>query len=90
MEFKKCKRCGNFFLSNNDVCYSCSTKDEYEITKLKKFFELNDQSYSLEEISFNTGIKLSNLDRYMNKDEFKDISKKLNKSNNIDNLSINL
>ena len=41
MEFKKCKRCGCFFVSNNDICGKCSPKDEYEITKLKNYFEEN-------------------------------------------------
>lgn len=90
MEFKKCNRCGNFFVSDKDTCYNCSTKDELEITKLKNYFEINSNADSLEEISNNTGITIKNLDRYMNKDEFKKISKNITHLKEFDNLSTNL
>ena len=92
-EFKKCKRCGNFFISNKDICGNCISKDELEITKLKNYFELNSDVSSLEEISNYTGITVKNLDRYLTFDEFKNISEELNKNNktsNFNNLSINL
>lgn len=92
-EFKKCKRCGSFFVSNNDVCGNCSSKDELEITKLKNYFELNSEASSLEEISNNTGITVKNLDRYMEFDEFKKISKEINENNTLydfNNISVSM
>lgn len=92
-EFKKCERCGNFFVSNNNVCGNCSSKDEFEITKLKNYFELNSEASSLEEISNDTGITVKNLDRYMDFNEFKDVSKEILKNNepsDFNNLSVSL
>ena len=31
MEFKKCNRCGSFFVSDGNICSKCSVKDEQEI-----------------------------------------------------------
>ena len=31
MEFKRCPRCGNFFVSNNDICCNCQVKDRADI-----------------------------------------------------------
>lgn len=90
MEFKKCSRCGCFFVSNNDICSKCSPKDEYEITQLKNYFDENTSASSLEEISNKTGITVKNLDRYMCSDEFKDFSKDIGNSGDFNNLSINL
>lgn len=93
MEFKKCKRCGCFFVSNNDICCKCSPRDEYDISTLKNYLEDNISASSLEEISNSTGITLKNLNRYMQTDEFKDISKPFYKkgaSDGFNNLSINL
>lgn len=92
MEFKKCERCGNFFISNNNTCSKCLTKDEAEKTKLKNYFENNIQGASLEEISNNTGITVKNLDRFINADEFSNISANIqkNSTDGFNNLSINL
>ena len=84
MEFKKCNRCGSFFTSGNDICYNCNSKDETEINILRSYFNDNDNTVSLEEISNNTGITIKNLGRYMESNEFKDIKK------NIDDFNINL
>ena len=35
MDFKKCERCGCFFVNDSTVCCSCETKDNLEILKLK-------------------------------------------------------
>ena len=39
MEFKKCARCGNFFLSDNNVCPKCLPKDR---RKGDERYETND------------------------------------------------
>ena len=35
MEFKKCSRCGNFYVSEGYVCPKCSPKDTYEFSTFK-------------------------------------------------------
>ena len=37
MEFKKCGRCGNFYLSNGNVCPKCSIKETYEFSTFKSY-----------------------------------------------------
>ena len=34
MEFKKCARCGCFFISDNDICCNCEAKDRYDMAKV--------------------------------------------------------
>ena len=82
MEFKKCERCGCFFVSNNNTCSKCTPKDEFEITKLKNYFESYKPKNSLEEISNNTGITVKNLDRHMNSEDFKNFTNNLSKNDN--------
>lgn len=94
MEFKKCNRCGCFFVAENDVCGKCIPKDETEIIKLRNYFDNNSVVTSLEEISNTTGITVKNLDRHINTDEFKYVSKALeglgDYNSDFNNLSINL
>lgn len=91
MEFKKCIRCGSFYVSDNDLCGKCTHKDASEIAMLKNYFEENTNASSLEEISSNTGITVANLDRYMSSNEFKNIYKTFNNNdNNFNNISISL
>ena len=91
MEFKKCIRCGSFYTSNNNLCSKCTQKDENEIVMLKNYFKENDSVVSLEQVSSETGITASNLDRYMNSEDFKEIYKNFNKNDNdFNNISISL
>jgi len=77
MEFKKCVRCGSFFISDNNVCCNCESKDRLDMSKLNGFID-NDITYSsIEDISINTGISTNNINRFI-------------KENNIDGLNINL
>lgn len=66
MEFKRCCRCGNFFVSNeNDICDNCTIKDRNDIAKLNSI--LNSSSItSAYELSINSGIKLDNINRFIN------------------------
>ena len=40
MEFKKCNRCGCFFVSEHNVCEHCNPKDTFELSKLRKKWEV--------------------------------------------------
>ena len=39
MEFNKCSRCGNFYVSNDNVCPKCSAKDNLEFSTFKSYVE---------------------------------------------------
>ena len=65
MEFKKCKRCGCFFSSNNEICCNCAPKDKFEISELKNYFENNESQNSINNISIATGISIKNINRYL-------------------------
>ena len=81
MEFKKCERCGSFFLSESNVCENCSPKDSFELSKLRNYFEGDIQANSIDSISVDTGISVKNLNRYLINEEFSEISSKLNIGN---------
>ena len=53
MEFNKCSRCGNFYLSNDDVCPKCQPKDTLEFETFKSYIE-------------ETGISSKNINRFLN------------------------
>lgn len=92
MECKKCKRCGCFFISDNDVCTKCAPKDNCEIIKLRNYLN-NNEVNSLDEIVSNVGITQSNLLRHIGNDEFKNVYKNLNKNSSgegFNNISISL
>lgn len=72
MEFKKCARCGNFYVTDGDVCTNCVPKDKLDIFKLKNYFEENSGS-SIDTISINTGISTRNVERYLKGDNFPNI-----------------
>lgn len=65
MEFKKCNRCGNFFVSgNSNICYDCSIKDSNDIAKLNSIIDSTNIATAYE-LSINSGIKLDNINRYI-------------------------
>lgn len=77
MEFKKCVRCGCFFMSDNNVCCNCESKDKFDIAKLNNILEENDGLNSIEDLSVASGININNLNRYIKNNElpgFKNIS----------------
>lgn len=80
MEFKKCERCGCFYTSNDNVCYNCLTKEKSEINKFKNYIEENNinQINSLNDIAIQTGISGKNINRFLNYEDFSDVSKQLN------------
>ena len=71
MEFKRCARCGCFFVTDGDVCNNCMPKDRLDISKLKDYFEENPNT-SVDVISINTGISAKNVNRYINNGNFTD------------------
>jgi hypothetical protein len=81
MEFKKCERCGCFFLSANNVCENCSSKDDFELSKLRTYLEGEFSADSIDTLSVDTGISVKNLNRYLEAEEFGAISEKLNMGN---------
>lgn len=86
MEFKKCARCGAFFLSEDSVCFNCMPKDKMEAAKLQTYLEGNGSVSSIEEISLNTGIASKNIARYLG-----DVPLFSSLENgNINNISVNL
>ncbi len=66
MEFNKCSRCGNFFISNDDVCPKCKTKDTLEFETFKTYIEENGITNNLDILSNETGISVKNINRYLN------------------------
>ncbi len=73
MEFKRCARCGCFFVTDGDVCNNCMPKDRLDISKLKDYFEENPNT-SVDVISINTGISAKNVNRYINNGNFTDLN----------------
>ena len=67
MDFKKCARCGSFFLSDNEVCPKCLPKDRCDISKLTNYINDNNiKTSTIVDLSQNTGITLKNINRYIN------------------------
>lgn len=80
MDFNKCSRCGNFFISNDDVCPKCKAKDTLEFETFKTYIEENGMNENLDILSSETGIAVKNLNRFLDYGNLNDLS---NKSNNI-------
>ena len=64
MEFKKCNRCGGFFVNAGNVCPKCSPKDNLELATFKNYIEENGLS-SIDSMAAGTGISTKNLNRFM-------------------------
>ena len=92
MNCKKCKRCGCFFVSDNEVCSKCEPKDNMELAKLRNYLSSN-TVVSLEELSNNVGITPANLNRFITSEEFTGVYKQLSKNSSdegFNNISISL
>ena len=68
MEFKKCVRCGCFFVTDGEVCQACLPKDRLDEIKFKDYVELNPEA-SAHSISIDTGISSRNISRYISNSE---------------------
>lgn len=73
MEFKKCVRCGCFFMSDNSVCCNCETKDKFDIANLNSIIEENYSINSIEDLSTLSGINTNNINRYINDNKITNI-----------------
>ena len=89
MKFNKCVRCGCFFASSDDVCPSWKSKDEVDKHTLKNFLDNADAPLSLDSLSFNSGVELKNINRYMESKEFSSYKKMLG-GDGFDNVKISL
>lgn len=89
MELNKCKRCGAFFVSSNNVCPNCEPKDNIELSKLETFLSENSSPTSIETLAYDTGISVKNLNRFIEEKNISSISSLSNKSKN-GNISIGL
>lgn len=80
MEFKRCERCGSFFMSSDSVCHHCLTKDRFEMSQFKNFIEENNISdiNTINDLSVQTGIATKNLNRFLGTEDFNDIASQLN------------
>ena len=78
MEFKKCSRCGNFYVSNGIVCPNCENKDTLEYSSFKDYIQNNKlsnlDSNELFKISVETGITLKNINRFITYEDFKNFN----------------
>jgi hypothetical protein len=86
MELNRCSRCGNFYVSEGNVCPKCNTKDGFEFSTFKSYVQENGFENSLNAISNDTGISVKNLNRFLGYQEFQDYQKA---SNNIGELGNN-
>lgn len=69
MEFKRCARCGSFFVTAGEICEACMPKDRLEFVKFKDYVENSSESNSVHSISINTGISTRNVSRYLSKND---------------------
>lgn len=74
MEFKKCLRCGCFFMSDNEVCCNCQSKDRVDIAKLNAILDENSTFNSIEDLSILSGINVNNLNRFISNDQISDLN----------------
>lgn len=75
MEFKRCMRCGNFFVSSNNICADCESKDRNDIAKLNNILDGSPNINSIQELSINSGINPSNIARFIDNNFISPIQK---------------
>ena len=80
MELNRCSRCGNFYVSEGNVCPKCSSKDGFEFSTFKSYIQENGLENSLDTISNQTGISLKNLNRFVGYPEFEEYKKEYQKN----------
>ena len=74
MEFKRCLRCGSFFVSNSDTCGICETKDKADLKTIKNFFQENEGVTNINELSMGTNITEKNIVRLMGNQSIENIN----------------
>lgn len=73
MNFKKCMRCGCFFMSNNEVCCNCQSKDRMDISNLNSILDDNHHFNSIQDLSIASGVNINNLNRFIANNEISGI-----------------
>ena len=63
MELKKCIRCGCFFTTEDNLCPNCQKRDDNDKKYLKSFIETNGAPSSVQELSFQSGLSLYDINR---------------------------
>ena len=86
MEFRKCSRCGSFYVTDGYVCPKCSAKDNLEFSTFQNYIKENGIQDNLDIISGETGISVKNINRFLGYDS---ITKIVNNSSENNNISIN-
>lgn len=73
MEFKKCMRCGCFFMSDNNVCCNCESKDRMDISKLNSILDETNNFNSVQDLSILSGVNMNNLNRFIANKQISDL-----------------
>ena len=73
MEFKRCVRCGCFFMSDNNVCCNCESKDRLDIAKLTNILDDNISFNSIQDLSIVSGVNINNLNRLIQENKISGI-----------------
>ena len=66
MEFNKCNRCGSFFIKSGNFWQNCTEKNSANLSKLENYIQDFSGPETLEQLSYNTGISVPNLNRHIN------------------------
>ena len=93
MDFNRCSRCGNFYVSQGNDCPKCSSKDGFEFSTFKNYIKENGFDNSLDTISGQIGVSVKNLNRFLEYEDFKPYKSEINnigKNKNLGNTSITL
>ena len=93
MDFNRCSRCGNFYVSQGNVCPKCSPKDGVEFSTFKNYIKENGFDNSLDTISGQIGVSVKNLNRFLEYEDFKLYKSEINnigKNKNLGNTGITL
>ena len=83
MKFNKCVRCGAFFSSEDNVCPNCKSKDQVYISQ-------NDMPKSVESLSFESGVSVKNINRFLEMKEFSAIKNSFKKASSANKKNIQL
>lgn len=73
MDFKKCMRCGCFFMSDNNVCCNCESKDRMDISKLNSILDETNNFNSVQDLSILSGVNMNNLNRFISNNQISDL-----------------
>ncbi len=74
MEFKKCARCGCFFMSDNNVCCNCESKDRLDISRINSILDENISFNSIQDLSIASGVNINNLNRFIHDNKLSDLN----------------